>query len=198
MVEFNIVQDAETQHSSDGVLTTEPMPFEENEHDEGSELDKELAHAITELEQLRGVKVYPLFLGQASIENSTVEDVFDDLYEKLGQGNERLGVMIDSSGGDIHAAYHLALLIRKFAVRELNFIVPRWAKSAATLLVCAGNKIYMGPISELGPLDPQITQMNPLERRLEHFSPLHMEATLDLIRSEFRNGNDQLANGPMC
>jgi hypothetical protein len=89
------------------------------------------------------------------------------------------------------------MLFRKYGSEELNFIIPRWAKSAATLLVCSGNKILMSPIAELGPLDPQITQMNPLEGRFEQFSPLHIESTLDLIRQEFEKGNPQLAKGLM-
>lgn len=53
----------------------------------------------------------------------------------------------------------------------------------------------MGPIAELGPIDPQITQFNQFEGRYEHFSPLNMEATLDLIRAEFDHGSEKLANG---
>lgn len=53
----------------------------------------------------------------------------------------------------------------------------------------------MTPVAELGPLNPQITQMNPLERRIESFSPLHIESTLELIRKEFAQGNADLAQG---
>src|SRR5439155_5988479 len=125
----------------------------------------------------RGTSVYPLFLRDSSIDRDTVDDVFDDLCSCLQGTNARLDVILDSSGGDIHAAYNLARLFRRFAKEELNFIVPRWAKSAATLLVCGGDTIYMGPIAELGPLDPQITQFNQYEKRYENFSPLHIEAT---------------------
>ena len=55
----------------------------------------------------------------------------------------------------------------------------------------------MTPVAELGPLDPQITEMNPFEQRVERFSPLHIESTLQLIRDEFANGNDKLAEGLM-
>ena len=51
----------------------------------------------------------------------------------------------------------------------------------------------MSPIAELGPMDPQITQSNLLEGRVEHFSPLHIDATLKLIRDEFENGNAEFA-----
>jgi membrane-bound ClpP family serine protease len=87
------------------------------------------------------------------------------------------------------------MLFRKFGSKELNFIIPRWAKSAATLLVCSGDKIFMSPVAELGPLDPQITQMNLLEGRVEQFSPLHIGSTLDMIREEFESGSEKLAEG---
>ena len=55
----------------------------------------------------------------------------------------------------------------------------------------------MSHIAELGPLDPQITQLNPLEERLESFSPLHIESTMEMIRKEFDEGNEKLATGLM-
>ena len=104
-------------------------------------------------------------------------------------------MVVDSPGGDIDAAYNLALLFRRYGKEYLGYIVPRWAKSAATLLVCGGDNVLMTPVAELGPLDPQITQMNPLEQRLERFSPLHIESTLELIRNEFARGSKELGEG---
>ena len=129
------------------------------------------------------------------IGDQKVEDIFDDLRKDHSNCGGQLDVLLLSGGGDIDAAYNLALLFRKFAVKELVFIIPRWAKSAATLLACGGNKILMSPIAELGPVDPQITEVNPLQQRMEQFSPLHIGATLNLIREEFNSGNDKLAKG---
>ncbi len=159
------------------------------------EIDEKIQQVLSRLEEKRGRSVYPLFLGDTIIEGYTVDGVFDDLRSCIANTCTRLDVIVDSSGGDIHAAYNLARLFRRFAKEELNFIVPRWAKSAATLLVCGGDIIYMGPIAELGPLDPQITQYNQLEKRLEYFSPLSIEAILDMIRNEFAHGNEKLAQG---
>jgi len=159
------------------------------------ELDNKIQQALAQFREHRGTAVYSLFIGDLSIDPNTVNDVFDDLCASIPNPNARLDVIVDSPGGDIHAAYNLARLFRRFAREELNFIVPRWAKSAATLLVCSGDRIYMSPIAELGPIDPQITQFNQFEGRYEHFSPLSIEATLDLIRSEFSQGNEKLANG---
>ncbi|MDA2912035.1 hypothetical protein MYX04_14035, partial [Nitrospiraceae bacterium AH_259_D15_M11_P09] len=48
--------------------------------------------------------------------------------------------------------------------------------------------------AELGPMDPQITTFNPFEKRMEEFSPLHIDSTFELIREEYKNGNDKLAD----
>ena len=164
-----------------------------------SEIDDRTACLIDKLAKTfdDSVICYPFLLGDDNITSQTVDQVFDDLQELLGQGcaDGRLVVVVESGGGDIDAAYNLAMLFRMYGQKELRFVVPRWAKSAATLLVCAGDSVLMTPIAELGPLDPQITQVNPMEQRLEQFSPLDIESTLELIRNEFNQGNNALAEG---
>jgi hypothetical protein len=157
-----------------------------------SDLNKQIDQKLKDLQKIRKACLFPFFSG-VEITPSIVDDIFDDLRNNYKDCNGHLDVIIDSGGGDIDAAYNLSMLFRKFGSKELNFIVPRWAKSAATLLVCSGNKILMSPVAELGPLDPQITQINPLEGRMEQFSPLHIRSTLEMIREEFDSGNEKLA-----
>ncbi len=144
-------------------------------------------------EKCNNINCFPLFLDGSSINHKVVDSTFDKLRDKYGGKNEKLCVILDSGGGNIDSAYNLALLFRRYGTKKLEFIIPRWAKSAATLLALGGDKIFMGPVAELGPIDPQITQMNPLEGRVESFSPLHIESTLELIRNEFDQGNEKLA-----
>ncbi len=165
-----------------------------------AEIDRNIRETLDEFSQLRdGAKVLPLFLNKASITSKTVDDVFDDLrvqYDSVpAPERNRLDVILESSGGSIDAAYNIGLLLRRYAKQELNIIIPRWVKSAATVIACAGDKILMTPIAEIGPVDPQITMYNPLEQRLEEFSPLDIDLTLDLIRDEFSSGNKDLAQG---
>ena len=165
----------------------------EAQHPETMEdLDRQISVLRGNVSKAMNLECYPLTMGDASIEGELVDRVFDDLsaIDAPGAG---LCVVLDSSGGNIDAAYNLALLLRRYGSKQLIFIVPRWAKSAATLLACGGDKIMMTPVAELGPIDPQITEMNPMERRIEQFSPLHIESTLELIRQEYKNGNDRLA-----
>ncbi|MFX0140601.1 MAG: hypothetical protein ACFFDN_43575, partial [Candidatus Hodarchaeota archaeon] len=161
-----------------------------------SDLEKQIDQKLNDLKKIReGCACFPFL--NVEITRPVVDDVFEEIHNKYKNCNSHLNVIIDSGGGDIDAAYNLAMLFRRVGSDELNFIVPRWAKSAATLLACAGDKILMTPVAELGPLDPQITQFNPLERRFEQFSPLHIESTLDMIRKEYEKGNEKLAQALM-
>lgn len=162
-------------------------------------IDKKLTESLDRFKQLRNNEVFPLFLNQAEIREHTVDDIFDALRKryKLGSTSKgsRLDVILESGGGSIDSAYNIGLLLRRYATEELNIIIPRWAKSAATVIACAGDKIEMTPVAELGPVDPQITMLNPLEKRFEAFSPLDIGSTLQLIRDEFKDGHTQLAQG---
>jgi hypothetical protein len=161
-------------------------------------INKKISEALESLKKLRGREIFPLFLTRAEIRDHTVDHIFDELrkiYPGSTHKNAGLDVLLESGGGSIDSAYNIALLLRRYAIDELNIIIPRWAKSAATVIACAGDKIEMTPVAELGPVDPQITMLNPLEKRLEEFSPLDIGSTLQLIRDEFSQGHTQLAQG---
>jgi len=68
---------------------------------------------------------------------------------------EDLHVMLSTPGGDGETAIRL---VRQAQSRcnKLTVIVPDRAKSAGTLFVLGADQIYMGPTSDLGPVDPQI------------------------------------------
>jgi len=96
---------------------------------------------------------------------------------KKFENPDDVDVIIDSFGGDADAAYHMAKLIDGHFKGNIKYVVPRFAKSAATLMVCGGNKIVMGETSELGPLDPQIRQDDG-----SYISAKAVQATLELIK----------------
>lgn len=141
------------------------------------------------IEKLRKRKCYILW---HDINAESVDDVYYNLRKNYN-GSKKLDILIHSAGGDIDAAYNIACTFKKFAKDSLTFLIPRWAKSAATLIVCAGEEIYMTQIAELGPLDPQIMEINRMEDRVEQFSPLHIKTTLEMIRQEYEKGSKDLA-----
>ncbi|HEX2274676.1 MAG TPA: hypothetical protein VHG90_12455 [Acidimicrobiales bacterium] len=66
-----------------------------------------------------------------------------------------LDLVIHSSGGDIHAAYQLISFLRR-RTDKLMACVPRYARSAATLLCIGADLIIIDELAGLGPLDAQI------------------------------------------
>ncbi len=83
-------------------------------------------------------------------------------------------LVLRSTGGVIGSAYLIGKLCREYAKGKLAIVVPREAKSAATLLCCAADEIHMGSLSELGPIDPQIEGLPALglKSSIEHIADL--------------------------
>lgn len=86
----------------------------------------------------------------------------NDLLESIGD-TEVLDVIIDSPGGEANIAEKLAIMCREHC-KVLRAIIPNSAKSAATMWAIAGDKILMGYLSEIGPIDPQIRMVDPRGR----------------------------------
>lgn len=150
-------------------------------------LDK-LFDLVEQLEAKTKTRVFAFLLVPMELGRDLVETT----YEMLSQFKHTtdLDVLVTSSGGDIHSAYHLAKLFRRYATGKLRFIVPRYAKSAATVLIFGGDEIVFGPTSEMGPLDPQIGLL-PQEKDgyIQRFSPLAIRPALDLIAEENEKGH---------
>ena len=85
------------------------------------------------------------------------DELVDEVRSKLGATPrmESLCVLIESPGGYADSAYRLVKLVREYAA-DIEVLVPHQAKSAATLVCLGADKILMGFMGELGPLDPQI------------------------------------------
>jgi len=66
-----------------------------------------------------------------------------------------VALVVDSLGGQAESAYQIARMFRRHC-GPFGVVVPRIAKSAATLLALGTHEIYMGRDAELGPLDAQL------------------------------------------
>jgi hypothetical protein len=83
-------------------------------------------------------------------------------------------MVVDSDGGDVAAAYFIAKLCRQHTEATFEIAVARRAKSAATLICCGADRIHLGSLSELGPIDPQFGSMPALAMKhsVEHIAEL--------------------------
>ena len=61
-----------------------------------------------------------------------------------------LDLILHSSGGSVEAAESMVIYLREH-FSDLRVIVPHLAMSAATMIACAADKIYLGKHSFLGP-----------------------------------------------
>jgi ClpP class serine protease len=144
------------------------------------------ARFLEEIRKKRGNPILPLFV--TPITRATVDNVYNIInspdFEKRRaecKNKDNVDVIIDSGGGDADAAYHIAKLLHRKFKGKITYIIPRYAKSAATLLVSGGDLIIMGPTSELGPLDPQIPQDNG-----DYISAKAVQSTLELIKKHIK------------
>lgn len=81
-----------------------------------------------------------------------------DRLKKSFAGNAQipeLDLLLQSPGGDIHAAYRSLRVLRRSAVR-ITALIPFWCKSAATFLTLGMDELLFGADGELGPLDTQL------------------------------------------
>lgn len=94
--------------------------------------------------------------------NAIDEFMVDKIYDTIPKDNKKPILMIlNSRGGRVEPSY---LISKTCKENSSNFVVviPRRAKSAATLISLGANEIHMGPMSELGPIDPQIGNLPTL------------------------------------
>lgn len=82
-------------------------------------------------------------------------------YERLStvldehRTNEHALVVLETPGGDPHAAFRIARALG-FHYQRVEALVPRYCKSAGTLIVLGASVLHMGDRGELGPIDMQI------------------------------------------
>ena len=123
---------------------------------EEGELDDDLVHLLCDLRnQFENLPLW-LFL----FDNNPIRDGLQHefLERKCEISSEQPALLlIDSLGGDARVAYQIARLFN----RRAGFIalIPRYAKSAATLLALGAQHICMGLDAELGPLDAQLADV---------------------------------------
>lgn len=122
---------------------------------ESPNLQDQIYKLVGELEQKRKSVVVPLlFADDRELDRPTITDIYDyfEFHKKL-DSVKQLDIILHSNGGILDAAIHLTDILRSYS-ENLNFIVPRFAKSAATLVALSGNGLFMDKPSELGPLGP--------------------------------------------
>ena len=104
------------------------------------------------------LKYNPASSGSATIsipDEFGMEEALNQIQDKMGKKAKRAYLLINSLGGVVGSSFKIAQAIRD-AFDDITVFVPHIAASGGTLLALTGNKIRMGAMSQLGPIDPQI------------------------------------------
>ena len=107
---------------------------------------------IERLEQLRDSKVL-VYFSYTPLDDNILVPLYKQL-KKIGH-TKKIDLFLHSYGGAVDTPYKVVMLIREFC-DDFAVIVPFVAKSAASMLVLGADEVVMGPISELGPIDPLV------------------------------------------
>jgi Serine dehydrogenase proteinase len=111
------------------------------------------------------------------------------LEEALAEHNrsvEKAFLLLHSPGGSLSSSYNIARYLRK-KFTFLHVFVPYEAASGATLMSLAGNKLTLGELGYITPIDPQIRyrgewvssygiveKVSDIERRFKKLAPEEM------------------------
>lgn len=130
------------------------------------DLPAEFVCAVVELGRSLDLPVWLLVQGGRGELDQIGEKAKRILFDSRRTGLRRdqpVALLIDSLGGSAQCAYEIASLLRKHCGGFVA-VIPRRAKSAATLLSLGSDEILLGEYGELGPLDVQIVDPDREER----------------------------------
>ncbi len=107
--------------------------------------------------------------------------IFARHLEKIGR-QDKISLFLYTRGGDMITPIRLIKLIRSYA-DEVEMIIPYRAHSAGTLISIGADKIVMGRLGELSPVDPStghpFNPENPLNQKQK------MEISVEDLNSYF-------------
>jgi len=107
---------------------------------------------LKKLESMRSSRVI-VYFSYTPLDDRILVPLYQELAN-IGK-TEKIDLFLHSYGGAVDTPYKVVMLIREFC-EVFSVIVPFSAKSAASMIVLGADEVVMGPISELGPIDPLV------------------------------------------
>lgn len=114
--------------------------------------EKQRKVLLEKIEAIRNSRVL-VYFSYTPLDDSILVPLYQEL-KKIGK-TQKIDLFLHSYGGAVDTPYKVVMLIREFC-EEFSVIVPFSAKSAASMIVLGADEVVMGPISELGPIDPLV------------------------------------------
>jgi len=184
--EFEVLHGGTTAASSTSSLSRKK--YRASIYPKDEDVPTAFAELILELEKLLECKIWFIIQQSGDGWDEISNALYRGLAERKGdiEANERIGLLIHSSGGQVSSAYQIVRLFQR-RTEEFSTIVPLYAKGAATLMALGGKKIIMGADAELGPLDVKIYD----ETRDEWGSAVDSVQSFERLNAYARSAFDQ-------
>lgn len=123
------------------------------------------------------VAFFTSFLWPVTISDAD-PDMIEEVLANLPRDGKGFVLLINSPGGEGIAAERIVNVCRSYGPNNtFSVIVPKKAKSAATMVCFGAESIGMSKTSELGPVDPQIVVSN------DKGQPVSVHAAHEIIES---------------
>ncbi len=94
-----------------------------------------------------------------------------------------LDLILHTPGGSIAATESIVHYLRKIFKSDIRAIVPQIAMSAGTMIACSCDSIVLARHSNLGPIDPQVSNL-PAHGVIEEFKRAYKEIKKDPAKVE--------------
>ena len=153
-------------------------------HPVRSDLYKKLEDALGE--ETRVISLFTSFIFPVLLQDPDA-DMLEEILQNSDLSGKKLTLLLNSPGGEALPAERIVNICRSYSKgNRFTVIIPKMAKSAATMVCFGADKIIMSRTSELGPIDPQIPLMNengqitkyqPAHEILESYEALFKQAT---------------------
>lgn len=158
---------------------------------------------IKELENKLDKRVIAYFASETGTDAASMindEDVF--LFENLlsiENSKKDLILIIHSNGGYALSAERIIEVCKNYCTRRNDgskfiVIVPKKAKSAATIVALAADKVYLRDTAELGPVDPQFIVLDKDGNIQIEPAYLYIDAIENIFDIENRNLLEKFLN----
>ena len=130
-----------------------------NEVNQAYQLRQELLKQWSKANEDRNVITYfSSFVHPAAMIDDRDRDTIEGILQKM-DNSKGLDLIVNSPGGRPLAAERIINVCRTYS-KGFRVVVPKLAKSAATMIAFGADAILLGESSELGPVDPQITYID--------------------------------------
>lgn len=144
----------------------EEMVFAEREKDSKiytgmQEIFDDKTAALAFIAPYAPAKVTPSKIISASIDIPEELGIEDAINEIRKERIEKLYLLLNSLGGGVSSSFKIARILRD-NFKDITVFIPHIAASGGTLIALIGNKIVMGEMAHLSPIDVQVERNGKL------------------------------------